>query len=53
MREDQPQLNPVADSVWIVDAGRIKVAGLPLPIRMTAIRLAGGGSAAALADRIF
>ncbi|BAM88815.1 putative short-chain dehydrogenase/reductase [Bradyrhizobium oligotrophicum S58] len=33
---------PVADNVWIVDAGRIKAAGLPLPIRMTVIRLSSG-----------
>ena len=43
----QPQaighgVRPVADNVWIVDAGRIKAAGLPLPIRMTVIRLSSG-----------
>src|SRR4051794_21342782 len=35
-------LRPVAENVWIVDAGRIKAAGLPLPIRMTVIRLSSG-----------
>ncbi|WP_257169153.1 SDR family oxidoreductase [Bradyrhizobium sp. SRS-191] len=35
-------LRPVADNVWIVDAGRINAAGLPLPVRMTIIRLSSG-----------
>jgi len=35
-------LRPIAENVWIVDAGRIKAAGLPLPIRMTVIRLSSG-----------
>jgi short-subunit dehydrogenase len=35
-------LRPVADNVWIVDAGRISAAGLPLPVRMTVIRLSSG-----------
>ncbi|CCD85276.1 Putative Short-chain dehydrogenase/reductase (modular) [Bradyrhizobium sp. ORS 285] len=35
-------LRPVADNVWIVDAGRINAAGLPLPVRMTVIRLSSG-----------
>jgi hypothetical protein len=34
---------PVADGVWIVDGGPLKPAGMPLPIRMTVLRLAGGG----------
>ncbi|HEV7254340.1 MAG TPA: DUF4336 domain-containing protein [Mesorhizobium sp.] len=35
---------PVAENLWIVDSGPIKVMGLlPLPIRMTVIRLSGGG----------
>lgn len=42
MGDDQRQLKLVSDNVWIVDAGRITVAGLPLPIRMTVIRLASG-----------
>lgn len=33
----------VADDVWIVDSGPLKQAGMRLPIRMTVIRLAGGG----------
>src|SRR5688500_7590184 len=33
----------VADGVWIVDSGPIGVLGLPLPVRMTVIRLATGG----------
>ena len=32
----------VADGVWIVDAAPIRPIGLPAPIRMTVIRLAGG-----------
>jgi len=36
-------LKPVADNLWIVDSGPMKVAGLmPLPLRMTVIRLASG-----------
>ncbi|MGJ4932326.1 SDR family oxidoreductase [Bradyrhizobium sp. HKCCYLS2038] len=35
-------LRAVADNVWIVDAGRISAAGLPLPVRMTVIRLSSG-----------
>lgn len=34
---------PVADGVWIVDSGPIRVLGMPLPVRMTVIRLADGG----------
>ncbi len=33
---------PVADGVWIVDSGPIRALGLPLPIRMTVIRLEHG-----------
>lgn len=36
------QLRPVADNIWIFDAPRVVAAGLPLPIRMTIIRLSGG-----------
>ena len=36
-------LKPVADGIWIVDSGPMRVLGLPLPIRMTVIRLADGG----------
>lgn len=35
-------LKPVADGVWIVDSGPLRVLGLALPVRMTVIRLAGG-----------
>ena len=34
---------PVAEGVWIVDSGPISAFGLPLPVRMTVLRLAGGG----------
>lgn len=40
-----PPLNvpkQVADGVWIVDAAPIHAGGIPLPIRMTVLRLAGG-----------
>lgn len=49
MRDDQvtyPPLDvpkPVAENVWIVDGGPIRALGLPLPVRMTVVRLAGGG----------
>jgi hypothetical protein len=33
---------PVAEGVWIVDSGPHRVLGLPLPVRMTLIRLATG-----------
>ncbi|MBM3606510.1 MAG: DUF4336 domain-containing protein [Alphaproteobacteria bacterium] len=33
----------VADDVWIVDSGPLKAAGIPLPVRMTVIRLKDGG----------
>ena len=36
-------LKPVADGVWIVDSGPLRVLGLPLPVRMTVIRLSDGG----------
>jgi len=40
-----PPLNvpkPVADGVWIVDAPPLHAGGIPLPLRMTVLRLAGG-----------
>jgi hypothetical protein len=37
---DVPKL--VAEGVWTVDSGPIHVLGLPLPVRMTVIRLAEG-----------
>lgn len=33
---------PVVDGVWIVDAASLHAGGLPLPLRMTVLRLAGG-----------
>lgn len=33
---------PVAEDVWIVDSGPLRVLGLPLPVRMTVIRLRNG-----------
>jgi short-subunit dehydrogenase len=35
-------LQPIAPSVWIFDAPPIRVLGLPLPLRMTIIRLGSG-----------
>ena len=35
-------LKPVADGVWIVDAPAIRAGGIPLPLRMTIIRLPDG-----------
>ena len=35
-------LKPVADDVWIVDAAPIRAGGLPLPLRMTVVRLPDG-----------
>ena len=40
-----PPLNQpkqVADGVWIVDAAPIHAGGIPLPLRMTVLRLSGG-----------
>jgi hypothetical protein len=34
---------PVADGVWIVDSGPLNPTGVPLPIRMTVLRLSSGG----------
>jgi len=36
-------LKPVAEGVWIVDSGPLRAAGMPLPVRMTVIRLGDGG----------
>lgn len=38
---DQPK--PVAEGLWIVDSGPLRVLGLPLPVRMTVLRLRDGG----------
>ncbi len=35
-------LKPVADGVWIVDSGPLRALGIPLPVRMTVVRLADG-----------
>jgi glyoxylase-like metal-dependent hydrolase (beta-lactamase superfamily II) len=35
-------LKPVADGAWIVDSGPLRMMGLPLPVRMTVIKLSGG-----------
>ena len=35
-------LKPVAEGIWIVDSGPLRVLGLPLPVRMTVIRLSTG-----------
>jgi hypothetical protein len=35
----QNQLTGIADDIWLVDAGTIDAAGLPLPVRMVVIRL--------------
>ena len=34
---------PVAEGVWIVDSGPQRVLGLPIPVRMTVLRLPDGG----------
>ncbi|TDH61801.1 DUF4336 domain-containing protein [Dankookia rubra] len=34
---------PVAEGVWVVDSGPLRVLGLPVPLRMTVLRLADGG----------
>ncbi len=36
------RVEPVADGVWTVDARPIRPAGLPLPLRMTVLRLSNG-----------
>lgn len=44
-RSTYPPLNSlkaVADNLWIVDSGPIRPGGIPLPIRMTVIRLNNG-----------
>lgn len=34
---------PVADGLWIVDGAPKRVAGVPIPVRMTVVRLRDGG----------
>lgn len=33
----------VADDVWVVDSGPLKLMGMPIPLRMTVLRLPDGG----------
>jgi hypothetical protein len=35
-------LKPVADDLWIVDSGPLRALGMPLPVRMTVVRLRDG-----------
>ena len=35
-------LKPVTDDVWIVDSGPLRAFALPIPVRMTVVRLQGG-----------
>lgn len=35
-------LKPVADDLWIVDSGPLRALGMPLPVRMTVVRLGNG-----------
>ena len=35
-------LKPVAADLWIVDSGPLRLLGMPLPVRMTVIRLGNG-----------
>ena len=35
-------LKPVADGIWVVDSGPLRRMGIPIPVRMTIIRLADG-----------
>ncbi len=35
-------LKPVAEGVWIVDSGPLRALGIPLPVRMTVVRLGDG-----------
>ncbi len=35
-------LKPVADDLWVVDSGPLTIARVPLPLRMTVIRVDGG-----------
>ncbi|AWN43982.1 DUF4336 domain-containing protein [Methylobacterium durans] len=34
---------PVDEGIWIVDSGPLRVLGMPLPVRMTVLRLSDGG----------
>ncbi len=35
-------LKPVAEGIWIVDSGPLRVLGMPMPVRMTVVRLGNG-----------
>lgn len=35
-------LKPVADDLWIVDSGPLRALGMPLPVRMSVVRLGNG-----------
>jgi len=35
-------LKPVAEGIWIVDSGPLRLLGIPVPVRMTVIRLGNG-----------
>lgn len=35
-------LKPVADGLWIVDSGPLRALGMPLPVRMSVVRLDNG-----------
>jgi len=36
------QLKPVAPDIWIVDSGPLSALGVPIPVRMTVVRLSSG-----------
>ncbi|HJS85313.1 MAG TPA: DUF4336 domain-containing protein [Acetobacteraceae bacterium] len=36
-------LKPVAEGIWIADSGPLHILGMPLPVRMTVVRLGDGG----------
>src|SRR3954470_8901766 len=35
-------LKPIAENIWIVDSGPFYVLGIPIPVRMTVVRLSSG-----------
>lgn len=35
-------LKPIAPDVWIIDSGPLRILGMPLPVRMTVVRLSNG-----------
>src|SRR5918999_2702311 len=36
------KLKPVAPDLWIVDGGPLQAMGVPIPVRMTVVRLSSG-----------